>query len=88
MSKILKDYVKWSRQKVNSLKYSILFGKFVKIRRRNDLSRLLGFKVVSEMIYLGVKIALKRLVFSNFQNLLEKALSKLNFLGKKFFSLA
>ncbi|KAL0912002.1 hypothetical protein M5K25_017943 [Dendrobium thyrsiflorum] len=58
---ILTDYCSWTGQKINVMKSSILFGKSVKRKRQRSLSRLMGIKVVTEMEYLGVKIALRRL---------------------------
>ncbi|KAI0492026.1 hypothetical protein KFK09_026291 [Dendrobium nobile] len=48
----------------------------------------MGFKNVKEFYYLGVKIALRRLVASDFNFLLERVLGKLDTWGSKFISLA
>ncbi|KAI0513560.1 hypothetical protein KFK09_009585 [Dendrobium nobile] len=68
-------------------KYCMLFRKSVNMKKKKAISYLLKFKIVKEMTYLGVKIALRRLVASYFQNLVEKALNKLNVLGNRFISL-
>ncbi|KAL0923837.1 hypothetical protein M5K25_004616 [Dendrobium thyrsiflorum] len=47
----------------------------------------MNMKVVNEMEYLGIKIALRRLVYSHFNHLIEKAASKLNLWGSKFLSI-
>lgn len=78
VKKFLLEYCNWLGQKINFYKSSILFGKSINVRRCKQISRLLGFKVVEEMEYLGVKIALKWMVNSDFQHLMEKSLNKLN----------
>lgn len=40
------------------------------------------------MVYLGIKFAVRRLTSSDFRIMLEKAASKLNVWGNRFFSLA
>ncbi|XP_028556655.1 uncharacterized protein LOC114581195 [Dendrobium catenatum] len=85
---ILQDYCNWSGQKINYNKSSILCGKAVSRRKKRKIARVMGFKLVKEFYYLGVKIALRRLMASDFSFLLEKVLGKLDTWGTKFISLA
>ncbi|KAL0918933.1 hypothetical protein M5K25_010982 [Dendrobium thyrsiflorum] len=66
-------------------KYVILLGKFVDLKKKKKaISRMLDFKVVKELSYIGVKVALRRLVAADFQSMLERALNKLNTWSNKF----
>ncbi|KAL0906121.1 hypothetical protein M5K25_024586 [Dendrobium thyrsiflorum] len=73
---------------VNLQKSSILMGKNVGRKRKKKIAKLLNMKVVEEREYLGIKIALRRLRKTDFQNLLDKASRKLNVWGNKFISMA
>ncbi|PKU82193.1 Putative ribonuclease H protein [Dendrobium catenatum] len=88
ISAILKNYCKWTGQVVNSGKSSLLFSKSISRSSVKNLSRLLNFKVVKELDFLGTKIVLRRLVKSDFNYLIDKAVAKLNMWGNKFISLA
>lgn len=52
-----------------------------------SISRMLGFKEVKEVMYLGIKIALRRLRVSSFLILLEQDAGKLNIWRNWFISL-
>ncbi|KAL0906167.1 hypothetical protein M5K25_024637 [Dendrobium thyrsiflorum] len=83
---ILGNYCSWTGQKINYSKSAILFGKHVKKRRKKSLSKSLNIKIVKEMDYLGVKMALRRLVVADFHGILEKTSNRLNVWGNKFIS--
>ncbi|KAL0925589.1 hypothetical protein M5K25_003944 [Dendrobium thyrsiflorum] len=85
---ILSDFYNWTRQKINVDKSAILFGKHVKTRKRKSIELIMGFKVVKEFYYLGVKVALRRLVAADFHFLTEKALRLFGVWGSKLISLA
>ncbi|XP_020702482.1 uncharacterized protein LOC110114071 [Dendrobium catenatum] len=85
LKSIISQYCKWSGQHVNNSKSSIMFGKHTGIRIKKKFDRILKYKVVNEITYLGVKLTLRRWVVSDFQNLLESAANKLNTWGKHLF---
>ncbi|KAL0928744.1 hypothetical protein M5K25_000663 [Dendrobium thyrsiflorum] len=58
----------------------------VKKRRRNSFSKSLNFRIVKEMNYLGVKMALRRLVVADFNGIIERTSNRLNVWGNKFIS--
>ncbi|KAL0925393.1 hypothetical protein M5K25_003719 [Dendrobium thyrsiflorum] len=72
---------KWSKS-------TVIFGKAVSRATKLKVSRKLGFKVVKEMHYLGIKIMMRRLGLDDFQDLLISVFEKLNGWGKKLLSLA
>ncbi|KAL0903270.1 hypothetical protein M5K25_027637 [Dendrobium thyrsiflorum] len=88
VKKMIQDYCSWPGQKVNFLKSSILMGKSIGRWKKKQISKMLNIKVVQEMDYLGVKLALRRLRKADFQILLEKAFKKLNVWGNIFISMA
>ncbi|PKU86691.1 Putative ribonuclease H protein [Dendrobium catenatum] len=51
------------------------------------VAKVLGFKFVKEMYYLGIKITLRKLVLADFQDLLSHVTDRLNVWGKKSLSL-
>ncbi|KAI0522398.1 hypothetical protein KFK09_004777 [Dendrobium nobile] len=85
--KITFDYYKWTGQQVNFSKSAIIFSKKMERRRRMEFSKLMGFMEVKELNYLGIKIALRRLVVTNFSVILEKAIAKLDIWGNKLISM-
>ncbi|KAL0920037.1 hypothetical protein M5K25_009143 [Dendrobium thyrsiflorum] len=58
---ILGDFCSGTGLRINYQKSVVLFGKAVKKRKRWSIARLMGLRVVKEMGYLGIKIALRRL---------------------------
>ncbi|XP_028550792.1 uncharacterized protein LOC110098847 [Dendrobium catenatum] len=86
--RIIVDFGSRTGQKVNEKKSIILFGKSVKKNRRKAISKLWNYRIVNEFNYLGIKMALIRLVASDFNYILEKAANKLNVWGKQSISLA
>ncbi|KAI0493888.1 hypothetical protein KFK09_024014 [Dendrobium nobile] len=87
LKNIVKDFCKWIGQRVNVSKSQILFGKVVNYPMRKKITRVLGFKEVKEMKYLGVKISLGRSKMADFQELLSMVMDKLNSWGKKSLSM-
>ncbi|XP_028555133.1 uncharacterized protein LOC110114874 [Dendrobium catenatum] len=84
---MVEDFCKWTGQRVNFNKSQIIFGKVVSYLMKKRIARVLGFKVVKEMKYLGVKISLSRLKMANFQEHLSNIMDRLNAWGKKSFSM-
>ncbi|KAI0511525.1 hypothetical protein KFK09_012155 [Dendrobium nobile] len=84
---ILLEFCNWSGQNKNYHKSFILFGKAVKRRKKKIISRLIGFKPVKEMNYLGVKVALRRLVGADFHNILHQLWGNLILWGINLFFL-
>lgn len=52
---ILIDFCGWTGQRMNMKKSSILFGKYVKKKKKNFIQRIMRFKVVKELYYFGSK---------------------------------
>ncbi|KAI0492143.1 hypothetical protein KFK09_026409 [Dendrobium nobile] len=87
MKNIVEDFCKWTGQKVNVNKSQLMFGKAVKNSMKKKIARVLGFKVVKDMKYLGIKITLNRVKIANFQDILCNVTDKLNAWNKKSLSL-
>ncbi|KAI0524494.1 hypothetical protein KFK09_003865 [Dendrobium nobile] len=87
LKKILMDYCNWIGQVINLQKSSMLFGKTIVWMKMKQITNILGFNVVEEMEYLGIKIIIRRLRKSDFQILLDKLLKRLNAWGNRFISL-
>ncbi|KAL0910047.1 hypothetical protein M5K25_020975 [Dendrobium thyrsiflorum] len=50
-------------------------------RKKKIINRIMGFKQVNELCYLGVKVTLRRLVKSDFKFIVDKTLRKMNIWG-------
>ncbi|KAI0524450.1 hypothetical protein KFK09_003820 [Dendrobium nobile] len=87
MKTIVKKFCKWTGQRINIGKSQLLFGKIVNHRMRRKIGRLLGFKIVKEMRYLGVKISLERMKMADYQEVLSNAMERLNVWSRKSLSL-
>ncbi|KAI0502710.1 hypothetical protein KFK09_017667 [Dendrobium nobile] len=87
LRRIINNYYHWTGKKVNYSKSMILFGKHTRRRVQKKIIKLLNFKLVKEISYLGIKMALRRLNPSDFQNLLDSAAGRLNTWGSKKISL-
>ncbi|XP_020681367.1 uncharacterized protein LOC110098784 [Dendrobium catenatum] len=87
LKNIVEDFCKWTGQRVNINKSQVLFGKMVSYSLKKKITRIIGFKEVKEMKYLGVKISLRRNKVSYFQELLSMVMDKLNSWGKKSLSM-
>ncbi|XP_028556426.1 uncharacterized protein LOC114581138 [Dendrobium catenatum] len=85
---ILSNFNLWTGQKINTEKSAILFGSNVKRRKKKQISRIMGFKKVKELVYLGIKMTLRRMVASYFYFIIEKLLKLLNTWGTKSLSLS
>ncbi|PKU68074.1 Putative ribonuclease H protein [Dendrobium catenatum] len=84
---IVEDFCKWTGQRVNINKSQVLFGKMVSYSLKKKITRIIGFKEVKEMKYLGVKVSLRRNKVADFQELLSLVMDKLNSWGKKSLSM-
>ncbi|KAI0499526.1 hypothetical protein KFK09_017730 [Dendrobium nobile] len=87
LRRIINNYCDWTSQMVNQTKSMILFGKNTRKRVQKKMMKILKFKKLKEINYLGIKMALRRLKTVDFQNLLEAAASRLNTWGTKNISL-
>ncbi|PKU61028.1 Putative ribonuclease H protein [Dendrobium catenatum] len=87
MKNIVEDFCKWTGQRVNINKSQVLFGKMVNYSLKKKITKIIGFKEVKEMKYLGVKISLRRNKVTDFQELLSMVMDKLNSWGKKSLSM-
>ncbi|XP_020683725.1 uncharacterized protein LOC110100530 [Dendrobium catenatum] len=88
LKNIVEDFCRWTGQKVNVNKSQMIFGKVVKYSIKKKIAKVLGFRFVKEMKYLGVKIALNRVKMADFQEILCNVMDKLNAWSKKSLSLA
>ncbi|KAL0920046.1 hypothetical protein M5K25_009153 [Dendrobium thyrsiflorum] len=75
------------REKVEKIFFDNFSNKWAR-RRKKSLSKSLNFKIVKELNYLGVKLALRRLVVADFNGIIERTSNKLNVWGNKFISSA
>ncbi|KAI0499469.1 hypothetical protein KFK09_017672 [Dendrobium nobile] len=87
LKKIVEEFCKWTGQRVNINKLQILFGKMVSYPLKKKITRIIGFKEVKEMKYLGVKISLGRSKVADFQELLSMVMDKSKSWGKKSLSM-
>ncbi|XP_020673022.1 uncharacterized protein LOC110092705 [Dendrobium catenatum] len=85
---IMKNYCKWTGQNINYHKSSLVCGSSVDRRRRIQISKFMGIKLVNEFEYVGIKLALRQLRKEDFQVLLDKSSKRINAWGNKFVSLA
>ncbi|KAI0488576.1 hypothetical protein KFK09_028414 [Dendrobium nobile] len=74
--KIMEDYCRWTGQNINYHKSSLVCGNSVDRRRRMQISRFMGIKLVDEFEYLGIKLALRCLRKADFQGLFDKSFCK------------
>ncbi|XP_028553397.1 uncharacterized protein LOC114580339 [Dendrobium catenatum] len=84
---IVEGHCKWTGQKINCHKSSLICGNSVERRRKVHISIFMGVKLVEEFEYLGIKMALRRLKKLDFQILLDKSSIKLNAWGNRYISL-
>ncbi|PKU70999.1 Putative ribonuclease H protein [Dendrobium catenatum] len=85
---IFKDYCAWTGQVINQGKSAVLFNKRCPRWRCRRIARLLGFGMVTSLEYLGLPLVMRRLVASDFANLLRKAAEKVQVWGRRHLSLA
>ncbi|KAI0492194.1 hypothetical protein KFK09_026461 [Dendrobium nobile] len=84
---VVEKFCKWTGQKINVSKSQLLFGKVVSYHMRKKIGRILGFKIVKEMKYLGVKISLERIKMADYQEIPSNAMERLNAWSRKSLSL-
>ncbi|XP_028556896.1 uncharacterized protein LOC110114626 [Dendrobium catenatum] len=58
---IMKNYCKWTGQSINYHKSTLVCGSLMDRRRRMQISKFMGIRLVDEFEYLGIKLALRRL---------------------------
>ncbi|PKU76831.1 Putative ribonuclease H protein [Dendrobium catenatum] len=87
MKIIVEDFCKWTGQRVNFSKSQVMFGKMVRKNLRRKIAKVLGIKIVKEMMYLGVKMSLRRPKIADFQELISNVMDRLNAWSKKSLSL-
>ncbi|XP_020676031.2 uncharacterized protein LOC110095008 [Dendrobium catenatum] len=84
---IVELFCKWTVQRVNVSKSQMIFGKVVRYSMKKRIAKVLGFKVVKEMKYLGVKMSLHRLRMADFHEIMSNVMDKRNGWSKKSLSL-
>ncbi|PKU87614.1 Putative ribonuclease H protein [Dendrobium catenatum] len=87
VKRIVDDFCSWTGQRVNDSKSQIMFGNVVGNQMRKKITKVLNFKNVKEMNYLGIKLSLNRLRAADFHDILTNMMDRLNTWGKKFLSL-
>ncbi|KAL0917861.1 hypothetical protein M5K25_012962 [Dendrobium thyrsiflorum] len=88
LKNILKKFCGWTGQSVNIMKSQIIFAKSVRGNCKKKISKKLGFLIVNEMHYLGVKLVVRRPLKSDFRSIIDHALTKLNAWGSRSLSMA
>ncbi|KAK8939158.1 hypothetical protein KSP39_PZI011122 [Platanthera zijinensis] len=84
----LGNYCKWTGQCINLSKSMVLFSKATPSWKADWIARSLGFQQVTEMLYLGVKLAMRKLRAVDFSDLLIRIQSKVRAWGNRHLSLA
>ncbi|KAI0488426.1 hypothetical protein KFK09_028257 [Dendrobium nobile] len=87
VKKIVEEFCNWTGQRANVNKSQILFGKMVNYPLKKKITKIIGFKEIKEMKYLGIKISLRRSKITDFQDLLSMVMDKLNSWSKKSLSM-
>ncbi|KAL0922550.1 hypothetical protein M5K25_006541 [Dendrobium thyrsiflorum] len=85
---IFSKYCSWTGQNINSAKSAVLFSKFCPIWKQRRIAKVIGFNRVTEMEYLGVLLALRKLTTSDFSKILKAVMEKTNVWGRRHLSLA
>ncbi|XP_020693451.1 uncharacterized protein LOC110107517 [Dendrobium catenatum] len=85
---ILQDYCGWTGQNINREKSAVLFNKKCPGWKKRMIARIMGYRKVSSLEYLGLPLVMKRLVGADFSNDIKRAHEKMNIWGKKHLSLA
>ncbi|KAK8954154.1 hypothetical protein KSP39_PZI001645 [Platanthera zijinensis] len=84
----LENYCKWTGHCINLSKSMVMFNKSTPSWKADWIARSLGFQHVTEMLYLGVKLAMRKLRAADFSDLLIRIWSKVRAWGNHHLSLA
>ncbi|KAK8951217.1 hypothetical protein KSP39_PZI003094 [Platanthera zijinensis] len=84
----LEDYCKWTGQCIKSSKSIVVFSKATPSWKADWIARSLGFQRVTKLLYLGVKLAMRKLRAADFSDLLIRIRSKVWAWGNRHLSLA
>lgn len=89
-NRTISDHCLLAQEVINKFQNStsILFSKATKSERKTQVAKSLGFRKVEEFYYLGVHLAMRKLIRADFDELLQKAKSKVNGWGNRHLSLA
>ncbi|XP_028548700.1 uncharacterized protein LOC114579140 [Dendrobium catenatum] len=88
LKKFFNYYCSWTGQAINSQKSMVLYGKAVSEKRRSKLNKIMGYKEVKELLYLGINLTLRRMKTEDYNSTIEKAMCRLNSWGARWLSLA
>ncbi|KAK8938531.1 hypothetical protein KSP39_PZI010850 [Platanthera zijinensis] len=87
VGEILHSYCSWTGQCINATKSFVLFNNATPQWKKARLTRLLDFPRVEEFTYLGIKLALRKLVKADYADLIRKTHSKIQAWGSRHLSL-
>ncbi|XP_020696169.2 uncharacterized protein LOC110109442 [Dendrobium catenatum] len=85
---LLGDYCCWTGHKINCGKSAILFNRKCPSWRKRMIARMMGYKKVDSLEYLGLPLVMRRLNGADFSKIMRIAFEKINLWGRKHVSLA
>ncbi|KAI0516047.1 hypothetical protein KFK09_008719 [Dendrobium nobile] len=85
---LLGDYCCWTGQKINCGKSAIMFNRKCPSWRKRMIARIMGYKKVDSLEYLGLPLVMRRLNGADFSKIMRIAFEKINLWGRKHLSLA
>ncbi|XP_028551144.1 uncharacterized protein LOC114579729, partial [Dendrobium catenatum] len=88
IKKVLDNYCGWTGQRINCAKSAVLFSKKCPLWKQRRIARELDFRRVQCLEYLGLQLAMRRLVAADFAKVVGKVTEKVNVWGKRHLSLA
>ncbi|XP_020686290.1 uncharacterized protein LOC110102326 [Dendrobium catenatum] len=88
ITRLLGDYCGWTGQQVNGSKSAILFNRKCPAWKKRMIAKLMGYRKVDSLEYLGLPLMMRKPVAANFGNLIRSAQNKTNLWGKKHLSYA
>ncbi|PKU65420.1 Putative ribonuclease H protein [Dendrobium catenatum] len=86
--KLVDDYCDWSGQRINCEKSVVLFSRRCPKWKKRTIAKLMGYRKVISLDYLGLPLVMRRLKVIDFYKIIRNAHQKTNIWGKKHLSLA
>ncbi|PKU77540.1 Putative ribonuclease H protein [Dendrobium catenatum] len=88
VQEILEEYCLWTGQRVHNAKSAILVNKRCPRWKCRRLAKVLGFRLVESLEYLGLPLLMRKPVATDFSKILKNANDKINVWGKRHLSIA